>query len=175
MLILASLSPSLIYIGSQGWWLPIFGAIVAIIGLHSRLSKFVDIGSLLLVGSFLFLVRGLPLNYMRLIFVISIFFIYIGLWLFMRRALFLMSMNRTPTRKTENGHLEEYKKDSAIYYLRTLLLGFAISLLGGFIAVNSFIGPYPSNLVFFLRILFALSLVFSIYFALFLLPKYVAR
>ncbi|MEF8831907.1 MAG: hypothetical protein V5A66_00125 [Candidatus Thermoplasmatota archaeon] len=172
---MTALGTSLLYRNSQGWWFPISGAGVAILGLYSSERKIVDVGSLFLVGSFFFLVKELPLNYTSLIFLISMFFIYIGLWLFMRRSLFIKYMKRGLTEEGVNIHLEEYKNDSALYYLKTLVLGFAVSLLGGFISINSFIGPFPLNLIIFLRILLALSIVFGIYFVLFLLPRYMSK
>lgn len=173
-MLLVSLGSSFIHLGQQGWWLPIFGAGIALIGLYSEESKIVDIGTLLLAASFFFLVRTMQLNYLSLIFILSMFFIYLGLWLFMRRSLFIKYMKDSLPEETSDIHFEEYKKDSALYYLRTLVLGYSISLLGGVIAFNSFIGPFPADLTIFLMILLSISLIFGIYFVLFLLPRVMA-
>lgn len=148
---------------------------MTITGLYFEKGGLVDIGTLVLVASFFFLVRSIPLNYLTLILILSMFFIFLSLWLFMRRFLIVTDVKKGMPKREVLSHLAEYKKDSTLYYLRTLVLGYGISLLGGIIAIHSFIGPFPAHLSVFIKTMLTISVIVSVYSVLFLIPRYIVR
>jgi len=159
-------------VGVWGWWFPIIGGVGSIFGLYLEKTKILNIGILILIASFFFLIKDIPFNYLNLLFIIFMFFSFFGLWVFMKRELFASEIKSDLIGYEGIGYLNEYKKDSALHYLKTLLMGLLVSLAGGMIAVHSFIGPLPSGLALFLNVFFSLMILFGLYSVLFLLPKY---
>lgn len=90
----------------------------------------------------------------------------------MKRELFIEEINNDLVGREGENYLEEYKSHSAVYYAKSLMVGLLVSLTGGFIALHSFIGPFPSRLVLFLNVFFSAVVLFGLYGALFLLPRY---
>jgi len=92
----------------------------------------------------------------------------------MKRELFVSEIESDIAGFEGKVYLDEYKKNSSLYYLKTLFMGLLVSTAGGMIAAHSFIGPLPPGIALFLNIFFSLVILFGLYSVLFLLPKYFA-
>ncbi len=172
LVLIISLGASTALIEVQGWWFPVIGGVISIFGLYLGKTKILNLGALLLVTSFFFLIQGIPFNYFNLFFIIFAFFFFFGLWIFMKRELLVSEIKNDLVGSEGINYLENYKKDSALYYLKTLLMGLLVSLTGGMIAAHSFIGPLPSGMALFLNVFFSVVILLALYSVLFLLPKY---
>jgi len=150
----------------------VIGGGFSIFGLYLEKTKILNIGTLVLVASFFFLVQDIPFTYLNLIFIIFIFFSFFGLWIFMRRELLVSEIKNDLVGAEGKIYIDEYKKNSALYYFKTLFMGLLVSFAGGMIAVHSFIGPLPSGMALFLNVFFSIVILLGIYSVLFLLPKY---
>ncbi len=148
------------------------GGMISIFGFYLEKTKILNIGISLLIASFFFLIQDIPFNYLNLIFIILTFFFFFGLWLLMKRELFISEIESDLLGSEGKYYLYEYKKDSSLYYLKTLIIGLLVSIAGGMIAAHSFIGPLPSGMALFLNIFFSVVILFGLYSVLFLLPKY---
>jgi len=172
LVLIISLLASSLRVGILGWWGPLVGGVISILGLYIEKTKILDTGVLLLVLSFFFLIQDIPFNYVNLIFMIFMIFFFLGLWLFMKRELFIKEIESDLIGAEGRTFLEEYKKYSVLYYVKSLFLGLFVAAIGGFVAVHSFIGPFSSSLTLFLNIVFSILVLFAFYSVLFLLPKY---
>jgi len=90
----------------------------------------------------------------------------------MKRELFVSEIESDLVGSEGKSYLDEYKKDSSFYYLKTIFMGLSVSIAGGMIAAHSFIGPLPSGIALFINIFFSLVILSGLYGVLFLLPKY---
>lgn len=174
MVLIISFWPSTLIFGTQGWWTPLVGGIISIFGLYLEKSKILDIGTLVLVISFFFLIQDIPFNYVNLFFILFMIFFFFGLWIFMKREVFIKKIESDLVGTEGENHIKEYKSHSLIYYVKGLIMGLFVSTAGGLIALHSFIGPFSSSLSLFLNVLFSGIVLLGLYSVLFLLPKYFA-
>jgi len=174
LVLIISLLASSLRVETLGWWGPLVGGVIAILGLNIEKTKILDIGVLLLVFSLFFLIQDVSFNYINLIFILFMIFFFLGLWIFMKRELFIREIETDFVGYEGKNHLEEYKKYSVLYYVKSLFLGLFVATIGGVVAVHSFIGPFSSVLTFFLNVVFSTIVLFALYSVLFLLPKHFA-
>ncbi|MFW5945766.1 MAG: hypothetical protein ACOCSJ_02410 [Candidatus Natronoplasma sp.] len=146
--------------------------LVLILGLYLEKTRILDVGTLLLVSSFFFLIQDIPFNYLNFIFILFMIFFFFELWVFMKRELFVKGIEKDLVGNEGIIYLEEYKEHSARYYVKSLFMGLFVSAAGGSIAVHSFIGPFPSGFSLFLNVLFSSMVLFGLYSVMFLVPKY---
>lgn len=166
------ISGSIFCYHSPGWWLPAVGGIFSIIGLINGKNLGIDLGVLISSSSFFYLMHDLRLTYGNLFFILATFFLYFGLWLFMRRAVLIDVMENDLADTRERNSLAEYKEDSGLYLLWTLFLGSIVASIGSLIAIYSFVGPFPSGMIIFLTIFFSIGTIFAVYTVVILLPKH---
>lgn len=174
LVLIVSFWLSTLSFGSHGWWAPWIGGIISILGLYLEKSKILDIGTLVLVLSFFFLLQDIPFNYVNLFFILFMIFFFFGLLIFMKREVFIKKMESNLVGTEGKNHIEEYKRHSLIYYVKSLFMGLFVSTAGGLIALHSFIGPFSSSLSLFLNIFFSGIVLLGLYSVLFLLPKHFA-
>jgi len=175
VLITTGLTTYLIYSFQTVWQIilfPIIGGIILIIGLYIEESSLLDIGIFLLTGSFFFAILDFNINYLNFVIVILSFFFFFGLWAFMRREMLLKQIERELIGNEGVRHLDEYKKHSVIYYTKSVFTCLCVAVLGGIIAFNSFVGPFPDILSVIINITFSLAVLASIYIVLIILPRY---
>ncbi len=175
VLITTGLTTYLTYIFQTTWPIilfPIIGGSVLILGLHIEEGALLDFGTFLLTGSFFFTILDLDINYLNFLIVILCFFFFFGLWAFMRREMILKQIERELIGNEGLRHLDEYKKHSVIYYTKSVFTCLCVAVLGGIIASNSFVGPFPDILSVIINITFSLAVLASIYIVLIILPRY---
>jgi len=171
LILLTSIWASLLNTGTIGWWLPLIGGAISLIGLYAKSISQVDIGCFSLAATFFLLIWDMPFSYANLIFLLVMFFLFFGLWIFTRRRVLIKSLESDLVRTDKNRYLVEYKGGTNLHYIKTLILGFTVSLAGGLIALNSFIGPFHPDLMIFLRLGFGLIILSGIYLIVIFLPK----
>ncbi len=154
------------------WWLPTVGGILSIVGLTRGKNLSIDLGLLISSSTFFYFIHDLPLTYGNLFFILAMFFLYFGLWSFMRRAVLIEEIEDDLEGIKERNFLIEYKEDSALYLLVGLLLGSVVASIGSLIAIYSFVGPFPTRMIIFLVIFFGFGFISAVYIVVFFLPKY---
>jgi len=148
------------------------GGIVSVLGLYLEKTKILDVGTLVLLSSFFFLIQDIPFNYLNLVFILFMIFFFFELWIFMKRELFVKEIENDIVGSEGIIYLEEYKKHSALYLVKSLLMGLFVSAAAGLIAAHSFIGPFPSGLSLVLNVFFSGLVLFGLYSVMFLVPRF---
>lgn len=152
--------------------MPALGGILSIVGMFYEKNFAVDLGISLSAVPFFYFMHDLSLTYGNLFFILLMYFLYFGLWSFMRRAVLIYGIEKDHEGNKERDLLIQYKEDSARYIVSSLILGSITAVLGSLIAIYSFVGPFPAWTVIFLMISLSIGVIFTVYLVVVLLPKY---
>ncbi len=169
--LVVAISGSIFSYDGFGWWLPVLGGAFSIGGLMFSKNLGIDFGILISAASFFYFAHDLPFTYGNLLFILAMYFLYFGLWSFLRRSVLIEGIKDDLEGRRRIDSLTEYKEHSALYILWVLFLGSVISTAGALIAIYGFVGPFPSNWITFLMLLFSSVVVLAVYTVVVLLPK----
>ncbi|MBS3781333.1 MAG: hypothetical protein KGY66_07430 [Candidatus Thermoplasmatota archaeon] len=174
-LMIVSLLASLTSYNLQGWWFPLISGFIAIIGLTMKREALIDLGVLASSSSFFYFIHDIPFSYRSLFLLLAMFFLYFGIWSFMRRSITISEIEKDLVRDEGRNFLEEYQEHSAMYYLWSMLLSFLIASIGSVVAIYSYVGPFPSEWAIILFLLFSGGVMLAVYTVVFILPGYFSR
>ncbi len=150
------------------------GGIISTIGLKFKKVLLIDFG-LLISGLFYFYFQHeIPLTYGNIFFIVIMFFLFFGCWVFMRRAVLIDYVEKDLVGERGQDHLKEYKNHSVYHYLWVITLGFIVTILGSLIAVHGFIADFPAEVGPYMLVLLSGGVILSVYVVVVILPKYFA-
>lgn len=159
-LIFVILFASIVSLGSQFWFLPIFGAAISLYGLASLNKKPVDYGHLLIIFTFFLVNRNIEFNLPNMMLIIGFFFLFFASWNLFRRNIFLGSIDErskrkrsTRTEKISRDELVEeednttvFKKDTFLAMLNFIFMGVLVTFTGALVSIYGLVGiDFPDD------------------------------
>ncbi len=162
---------SVIIYNTRGWWIPLIGGGIAIIGWKFKNQSQIDFGFLLLAGTFFYSLKDIDFNLTNLFFILAAFFLFFSGRYLLRRSSLVIDLRKKSIKGSARKNLNEFKTDSMIYYFRISLFAFLLSLSGGVISHYTFLGPFPSRYVIPMVITLSILFIIGLYIVSIFLPR----
>ncbi len=148
---------------SAYWFLPLIFGFVSVLGYNLKSFFFLDIGIILSIISFLFVNSARPWNLINLILAIIIFFLFLGVWFYVRNLLFISGIENVSCVGSEES-LSAFKRSALNDIFKNLFVGGFLAVLASFIGMYSDLGQnIGAEIGLLLMIVFSSTVFFIIY------------
>ncbi len=157
-----------------GWWLPVLGGGISILGWFLKSNLQIDFGFLVTAGSFFYAVHEIKFDLTNLVSIVGLFFLFFSGRYLLRKSLFLRDMKKNQMNDVDRDHLREFKEDFIYFYLKSSVLAASLSIFGGVVAFYSFVGPFPRMFVVPMIMVFGSIFLLGLYLVVIVIPRRVS-